>query len=74
MKIIIKTDRPDIKFNSTFNKAVSLVKDDPSLWRFNYLNPKTKKDTKKCFYEEKAINKIIENYDMLNKITKQPHS
>ena len=73
LKIIIKTDRPDIKFNSTFNKAVSLVKDDPSLCRFNYLNPKTKKGTKKCFYEEKAINKIIENYDMLNKITKQPH-
>lgn len=64
---IIKKDRPDIKINSIFNKVVSLIKDDSSLCRINYLNPKTQKGIKKCFYEEKAINKIIENYDELNK-------
>lgn len=60
----IKERRPDIMFNNLFNKAVKTIKEDLSLCRLNFLDPKSKKGAQKWFYEEKAILKIIELFDL----------
>lgn len=59
----IKENKPDIKFNQTFNEVMKKIKKDPALCQTNYLNPKTKKGTKKEFYSYDAVNRVIELYE-----------
>jgi len=59
----VQVKRPDIKRTKKFHKAMEKVKQIPSLCQMNYLNPITKEGSKKPFFAEVAVDKLIEFYD-----------
>lgn len=62
----VKEKRPDIKMNNKYNRAVNTVKLSPEYCQTRYLDPKKKTGLKKDYYSEKAIDKVIEIFDILN--------
>lgn len=63
----VKDKRPDVKMNNKYNRAVNTVKFSPEYCQTRYLDPKKKSGLKKDYYSEKAIDKVIEIYDVLVK-------
>ena len=59
----VKEKRPDIKFGKTYNSAMKRVKQDSKLCKTNYLDPKSKRGSKKDFYAEAAVDSVISFYD-----------
>ena len=57
--------KPDIKFNSTFNAAMKIVKANPQLCQSNYLDPHKKSGQKKDFYALAAVDMLIAEYERL---------
>jgi len=60
-----KEKRPDIKFGKTFNKAMKVIKANPSFCQPNYLDPHNKTGTKKDFYTLTAVDALLEEYKRL---------
>ena len=66
----IKEQKHDILFNNTFNKAMKKIKGNREFCESRYLDPKKKSGLKKEFYTLKAIDAVIEEYELL-KCSKQ---
>ena len=58
----VKKEYPGIKFSKLFNTIMKEIKSDVSLCQSRYLDPRKKSGTKKDFYSEKAVHRIIEEY------------
>ncbi len=69
LKTKAKERKPDIKFNSTFNAAMKVVKADTKLCQPNYLDLHNKTGTKKDFYTVAAVDALIAEYERLESKT-----
>ena len=65
LRIKAKELYPQIKYGKVFNEVMKKIKANPILCKSNYLNPQTKTGVKKDFYEEKAIEVLVEEYKKL---------
>ena len=63
----VKQQNPNIKFNKNFNLVMKEIKKDPTLCQLRYLDPRNKNGAKKEFYSEKAVERIIEEYEKREK-------
>ena len=58
-----KALRPSLKFNAWFNEVMKQVKSNHELCQVRYLDPKVKRGLKKEYYQEKAVQFIVDKYD-----------
>lgn len=59
----VKEKRPDIKLNRVFQTIMNDIQQDEKLCKISYLDPITKKGSKKCLYVESVVDIVIEKYE-----------
>ncbi len=61
----VKERYPNIKFGRTYNETIKIIKKDSKLCKPNYPDPHKKTGQPRFFYDEKAIETVIEVYKKL---------
>jgi len=59
----VKEKKPNIKFGTTFNTVMKIIKADRNCCRVRYLDPKQKNGSKAEFYTELAVDELIRLYE-----------
>ena len=67
----VKEKRPDIKINRAFQTIMNDIKQDKKLCKISYLDPITKKGSKKCLYVESVVDIVIEKYEQQSMTNKE---
>jgi hypothetical protein len=65
LRMRAKEKEPKIKFGKVFNLAMKMIKADKALCQVRYLDPKNKSGLKTEFFDERAIDALIQAYNEL---------
>ena len=65
LRMRVKEKEPSIKFGKVFNLAMRNIKADKALCQVRYLDPKNKSGLKTEFYDEHAVDALIQTYHEL---------